>query len=228
MSRHEPKARLFVPREALDPAREACSRPGRGGSAIRAPLLVRDGHRHFLGRGGTDPAVGQAGTRPARGRCVETVVAGERPTALVRRPRRAHPYEESPTTSTSSRSPVKTRLFTDGGARGNPAPPPTASCWRRRTARPRGGGRGDRGRDQQRGRVPGAPRRPREGARAARPRGGGRLRLRALVKQMTGSLPGQERGAPRASIEAARLSRRLGRVPSPPSAVSTTCSPTGS
>ena len=101
--------------------------------------------------------------------------------------------------TTPSLNLVRGRLFTDGGARGNPGPAAygyVLEAERREGAR--GARRGDRRRDEQRRRVQRPDRRAREGGRARRRRARGGLRLGADGQADAGRVQGQERGAARA------------------------------
>ena len=86
----------FVPREALDPTREAVFRAGAGRiGRYEHCSWYTQGTGTFLGDKGTNPSVGQVGTeqRAAELR-VETVVPADRVRAVVEALREAHPYEE--------------------------------------------------------------------------------------------------------------------------------------
>jgi len=87
---------VFVPREALDPVREALFEAGAGriGNYLRCSFYT-EGTGTFFGGEGTDPDVGQAGReqRVAELR-LETVFPEERQAEIVEALRRAHPYEE--------------------------------------------------------------------------------------------------------------------------------------
>ena len=87
---------VFVPREALDPVREALFAAGAGriGDYERCSWYTQ-GTGTFLGGEGTDPTVGEAGReqRVAELR-LETVYPVEREAEVVRALRAAHPYEE--------------------------------------------------------------------------------------------------------------------------------------
>ena len=87
---------VFVPREALDPVREALFDAGAGriGNYERCSFYT-EGTGTFFGGEGTDPDVGQAGReqRVAELR-LETVFPEERQAEVVEALRRAHPYEE--------------------------------------------------------------------------------------------------------------------------------------
>jgi len=87
---------VFVPREALDPVREALFAAGAGriGNYERCSFYT-EGTGTFLGGEGSDPNVGQAGReqRVAELR-LETVFPEERQPEVVEALRRAHPYEE--------------------------------------------------------------------------------------------------------------------------------------
>jgi hypothetical protein len=87
---------VFVPREALDPVRDALFAAGAGriGDYERCSWYT-EGTGTFFGREGTEPSVGQAGReqRVAELR-LETVFPEERQEEVVDALRRAHPYEE--------------------------------------------------------------------------------------------------------------------------------------
>jgi hypothetical protein len=87
---------VFVPREALDPVREALFDAGAGriGDYERCSWYT-EGTGTFLGGEGTDPDVGQPGReeRVAELR-LETVYPEERQAEVVAALREAHPYEE--------------------------------------------------------------------------------------------------------------------------------------
>jgi hypothetical protein len=87
---------VFVPREALDPLREALFAAGAGriGDYERCSWYT-EGTGTFLGGAGTSPDVGQAGReqRVAELR-LETVFPEERHAEVLEALRRAHPYEE--------------------------------------------------------------------------------------------------------------------------------------
>jgi hypothetical protein len=87
---------VFVPREALDPVRDALFAAGAGriGDYERCSWYT-EGTGTFFGREGTEPSVGQAGReqRVAELR-LETVFPEERQADVVEALRRAHPYEE--------------------------------------------------------------------------------------------------------------------------------------
>ena len=87
---------VFVPREALDPLREALFEAGAGriGDYERCSWYT-EGPGTFLGGEETTPSVGQPGReqRVAELR-LETVYPAEREVEVVEALRRAHPYEE--------------------------------------------------------------------------------------------------------------------------------------
>ena len=87
---------VFVPREALDPVRDALFAAGAGriGDYERCSWYT-EGTGTFFGREGTEPSVGQAWReqRVAELR-LETVFPEERQAEVVEALRRAHPYEE--------------------------------------------------------------------------------------------------------------------------------------
>ena len=87
---------VFVPREALDPVREALFAAGAGriGDYERCSWYTQ-GTGTFRGGEGTDPTVGERGReqRVAELR-LETVYPVELEAEVVRALRAAHPYEE--------------------------------------------------------------------------------------------------------------------------------------
>ena len=87
---------VFVPREALDPLRDALFEAGAGriGDYERCSWYT-EGTGTFFGGDGTEPSVGQAGReqRVAELR-LETVFPEERQAEVVEALRHAHPYEE--------------------------------------------------------------------------------------------------------------------------------------
>jgi ribonuclease HI len=127
---------VFVPTEALDSVREALFAAGAGriGNYERCSWHTL-GTGTFRGGEGSAPSVGSAGrderVQEAR---LETVYPVAREEEVVRALREAHPYEEPafdlyPLLDPPARAPVaapinaeRVRLFTDGGARGNPGP----------------------------------------------------------------------------------------------------------
>jgi hypothetical protein len=87
---------VFVPREALDPVREAVFAAGAGriGDYERCTWYT-EGTGTFLGGESTEPSVGQPGReeRVAELR-LETVYPADREAEVVAALRGAHPYEE--------------------------------------------------------------------------------------------------------------------------------------
>ena len=87
---------VFVPREALDPVREAVFAAGAGriGHYERCSFYT-EGTGTFRAGEGTSPAVGRSGTeqRVAELR-LETVYPEERHDDVIAALRQAHPYEE--------------------------------------------------------------------------------------------------------------------------------------
>jgi hypothetical protein len=87
---------VFVPREALDPVREALFAAGAGriGDYERCSWYA-SGTGTFLGGASTDPSVGQRGQeqRVAELR-LETVFPADRHDEVIAALREAHPYEE--------------------------------------------------------------------------------------------------------------------------------------
>jgi ribonuclease HI len=136
---------VFVPKEALDDLREALFAAGAGriGNYERCSWHVI-GTGNFMGGEGSHPSVGAAGrderVQEAR---LETVYPADREADVVRALRAAHPYEEpafdlypllDPPAPAAFVAPLevdaaakievpsRAKLFTDGGARGNPGP----------------------------------------------------------------------------------------------------------
>lgn len=87
---------MFVPREALDPVRDALFAAGAGqiGDYERCSFYT-EGTGTFLGGESTAPAIGRKGAeqRVAELR-LETVFPEERHDEVIAALRRAHPYEE--------------------------------------------------------------------------------------------------------------------------------------
>jgi hypothetical protein len=87
---------VFVPREALDPVREALFAAGAGviGDYTHCSWYA-EGTGTFLGGAGTSPSVGSSGReqRAAELR-LETVFPSERQDEVLAALRAAHPYEE--------------------------------------------------------------------------------------------------------------------------------------
>ena len=87
---------VFVPREALDPVREALFEAGAGriGDYTRCSWYTQ-GTGTFRGGEGTDPSVGESGReeRVAELR-LETVYPVELEAQVIAALRKAHPYEE--------------------------------------------------------------------------------------------------------------------------------------
>ena len=87
---------VFVPREALDPVREALFEAGAGriGDYTRCSWYTQ-GTGTFRGGEGTDPSVGESGReeRVAELR-LETVYPVELEAHVIAALRKAHPYEE--------------------------------------------------------------------------------------------------------------------------------------
>ena len=116
----------FVPREALETTRDAVFAAGAGriGDYTRCSWYTA-GTGTFFGGEGTDPSIGQAGReeRVAELR-VETVVTAECVRDGRRRARRSASVRGGRVRPVRARGAacVKAKLFTDGGARGNPGP----------------------------------------------------------------------------------------------------------
>lgn len=86
----------FVPREALDPTREAVFAAGAGriGDYERCSWYTA-GTGTFLAGEGADPSVGQVGKEERVSELrVETVVPADSAAQVVEALREAHPYEE--------------------------------------------------------------------------------------------------------------------------------------
>ena len=152
---------VFVPREALDPLREALFAAGAGriGDYERCSWYT-EGTGTFLGGEGSSPSVGQPGREQRLSELrLETVYPEEREAEVVAALREAHPYEE-PAFDLYVLA-VKARLF-DGRRL---ARQPGAGRVRLRARgrgrhRARRARRGDRDGHEQRRRVPRPARRP--------------------------------------------------------------------
>jgi hypothetical protein len=86
----------FVPREALDPTREAVFAAGAGriGDYERCSWYTA-GTGTFLGGEGSAPSIGRAGREERVSELrVETVVPAESAAQVIEALREAHPYEE--------------------------------------------------------------------------------------------------------------------------------------
>ncbi len=87
---------VFVPREALDPVRDALFAAGAGriGAYERCSWYAA-GTGTFFGGEGTDPSVGSPGREERVSELrLETVYPVDREADVVRALREAHPYEE--------------------------------------------------------------------------------------------------------------------------------------
>ena len=87
---------VFVPREALDPVRDALFAAGAGriGDYERCSWYVQ-GTGTFLGGEATDPTIGERGREERVSEVrLETVYPADREEEIVRALREAHPYEE--------------------------------------------------------------------------------------------------------------------------------------
>ena len=87
---------VFVPREALDPVRDALFAAGAGriGNYERCSWYTA-GTGTFLGGEGTEPTIGKVGREERTPELrVETIVPGDRAEAVVAALLAAHPYEE--------------------------------------------------------------------------------------------------------------------------------------
>jgi ribonuclease HI len=120
---------VFVPPEALDAVRDAVFAAGAGriGEYERCSWYT-EGTGTFRPLPGASPTIGEVGEeeRVAELR-LETVFPAERHAEVVAALRAAHPYEEPAydVYALVDDPPVrggKARLYTDGGARGNPGP----------------------------------------------------------------------------------------------------------
>ena len=115
----------FVPREALDATRDAVFAAGAGriGDYERCSWYTA-GTGTFLGGEGTEPVDRRGAAGGARRRAPRRDRRSRRSAhdAVVAALRAAHPYEEPAFDVYPLGSSVKARLFTDGGARGNPGP----------------------------------------------------------------------------------------------------------
>lgn len=87
---------VFVPREALDPVRDALFAAGAGRiGAYERCSWYTEGTGTFFGGEGATPAVGEPGTEERVPELrLETVFPEERHDEVVAALRRAHPYEE--------------------------------------------------------------------------------------------------------------------------------------
>ena len=227
----EPQARrLRAARGARRRARAVfAAGAGRIGE-VRALLLVHGGDRHVPRRRGDEPRRRRAGARAARRRAP----ARDRvPGGQARRGRRraaAPRIRTRSRRSTSTRSRVKARLFTDGGARGNPGPAAYGYVLEAEdgtvlAAHGEAIGVATNNVAEYRGLVAGLEKAVELGVRRAR----GRLRLRAARQADARRVPGQERGAAASSRSRRRaLARRSAGSRTRPCGASTTSSPTGS
>jgi hypothetical protein len=87
---------VFVPREALDPVREALFGAGAGrvGNYERCSFYT-EGTGTFLGGEGATPAVGRVGTEERVSELrLETVYPADRHDEVIAALRAVHPYEE--------------------------------------------------------------------------------------------------------------------------------------
>ena len=87
---------VFVPREALDPVREALFEAGAGriGDYTRCSWYTQ-GRGTFRGGEGTDPSVGESGREERVSELrLETVYPVELEGQVIAALRQAHPYEE--------------------------------------------------------------------------------------------------------------------------------------
>ena len=114
----------FVPEEALDATRDAVFEAGAGriGDYERCSWYAA-GTGTFLGGEGTSPALGESGReeRVAELR-VETVVPEGRIRDAIVALRARAPVRGAGVRRLPAARPVKAKLFTDGGSRGNPGP----------------------------------------------------------------------------------------------------------
>ena len=160
----------FVPEEALDATRDAVFEAGGGriGDYTHCSWYAA-GTGTFFGGEDASPALGESGReeRVAELR-VETVVPGGPHPRRDRRAAARAPVRGAGVRRLPAPRPVKAKLFTDGGSRGNPGPAAYAFVLEAEDgtvldAR----GRGDRCRDEQRRRVRGARRGPRARGRGS-------------------------------------------------------------
>ena len=207
---------VFVPREALDTVRDALFAAGAGGVGdYERCSWYTEGTGTFLGGEGTSPRVGQAGReeRVAELR-LETVFPG----GAAGRGRRGAAERASVRgaglrRSTSSCQ-VKARLFTDGGARGNPGPAAFGYVLEAEdgtvlAAHGEAIGVATNNVAEYRG----ARRRPRERAAELQvPEVEVVSDSELLVKQMTGEYRVKNEALRALSLEAARLARQVGKV----------------
>jgi hypothetical protein len=87
---------VYVPREALDPVRDAVFEAGAGriGAYERCSWYTA-GTGTFLGGAGTEPAIGERGREERVSELrLETVFPEERQDAVIAALREAHPYDE--------------------------------------------------------------------------------------------------------------------------------------
>ena len=235
---------VFVPTEALDAVREALFAAGAGriGNYERCSWHTL-GTGTFRGGEGSAPSVGSAGrderVQEAR---LETVYPVAREEEVVRALRDAHPYEEpafdlypllDPPAPARVAAPVeaeRARLFTDGGARGNPGPAAFAYVLEApdgETIAAHGEAFGIATNNVAEYRAPRG--RPREGAGARRPRARGGLRLGADGEADARRVRGEERGAAPAPSRGGASSRAGSRRSTTRRCgASTTSSPTSS
>ena len=118
----EPQARRIRPaRGARRRARRGLRRRCRGIGDYERCSWYTEGTGTFFGGEATAPTIGERGREERVPELrLETVYPAEREAEVVRALREAHPYEEPAFDLYRAR--VKARLFTDGGARGNPGP----------------------------------------------------------------------------------------------------------
>ena len=161
-----------------------CSPRGPAGSATTpaAPGTRRAPGRSSAAREPTRRSASPAARSACAELRLETVYPAEREQDVLRALREAHPYEEPAFDlyQLAAAGLVNVRLSTDGGARGNPGPAAAAYVLEAEdgTVLAAEGESIGVGHEQRR-RVPGAPRRAREGGRARARAARGRLRLRA-------------------------------------------------
>ena len=213
------------------PCATRCSRPARAGSATTS---AAPGTPRAPGRSarlpGANPTVGEVGRRSASPELrLETVFPAERHDEVVAALRARASVRGAGLRRLSAA--VKARLYTDGGARGNPGPAAYGYVLEAEDGTVLAAARrGDRRRDEQRRRVPRPRRRAREGASSSRcPRSRCVSDSELLVKQMRGEYRVKNAALRELSLEAARLAPRArqGRVP-PRARASRTSWPTAS
>ena len=168
----------------------------------------------FFGGERHEPAVGESGREEHVAELrVETVVPEARIRDAIVALRLAHPYEEPAYDVYPLARPVKAKLFTDGGSRGNPGRLPTRSCSRPRTAPC--STRGARRSASRRTTSP-STRRSSRGSSARSRSGVDELEVvsdsELLVKQMRGEYRVKNRALQDLFLDASRSARKIRRV----------------